>query len=121
MSESLIISLDSQVDSLEIVGGKGRSLAKLTNAGFDVPGGFQVTTQAYRQFVAEHNLQSQILELAKPRIVEGTSSFEQASGDIVSLFHEHALNEEIIQQIVKAYEALEGTPAVAVRSSANAE
>ena len=51
MSESLIISLDSQVDSLEIVGGKGRSLAKLTNAGFDVPGGFQVTTQAYRQFV----------------------------------------------------------------------
>jgi phosphoenolpyruvate synthase/pyruvate phosphate dikinase len=121
MSESLIISLDSQVDSLEIVGGKGRSLAKLTNAGFDVPGGFQITTQAYRQFVAEHNLQSQILELAKPRIVEGTSSFEQASRDIVSLFHEHALNEEITQQIVKAYEALEGTPAVAVRSSANAE
>ena len=121
MSESLIISLDSQVDSLEIVGGKGRSLAKLTNAGFDVPGGFQITTQAYRQFVTEHNLQSQILELAKPRIVEGTSSFEQASRDIVSLFHEHALNEEITQQIVKAYEALEGTPAVAVRSSANAE
>jgi hypothetical protein len=29
MSESLIISLDSQVDSLEIVGGKGRSLANL--------------------------------------------------------------------------------------------
>ena len=36
MSESLIISLDSQVDSLEIVDGKGRSLAKLTNAGFDI-------------------------------------------------------------------------------------
>jgi len=49
MTEELIVSLDSQVDSLEIVGGKGRSLAKLTNAGFDVPGGFQVTTQAYRQ------------------------------------------------------------------------
>jgi hypothetical protein len=62
MSESLIVSLNSQVDSLEIVGGKGRSLAKLTNAGFDVPGGFQVTTDAYRQFVAEHDLQSRILE-----------------------------------------------------------
>jgi rifampicin phosphotransferase len=121
MTESLIVSLDSQVDSLEIVGGKGRSLAKLTNAGFDVPGGFQVTTQAYRQFVAEHDLQSRILELAKPRIVEGTCSFELASSDISRLFHEHDLNEEMAQAIERAYEELEGTPAVAVRSSANAE
>jgi phosphoenolpyruvate synthase/pyruvate phosphate dikinase len=36
MMKTLIVSLDSQVDSLEIVGGKGRSLAKLTNAGFDI-------------------------------------------------------------------------------------
>ena len=121
MAEDLIVSLDSQVDSLEIVGGKGRSLAKLTNAGFDVPGGFQVTTRAYRQFVAEHDLQSRIIELAKPRIVEGTSSFEQASSDINSLFQEYDLQEEIAQEIAKAYEDLEGTPAVAVRSSANAE
>lgn len=121
MAVDLIVSLDSQVDSLEIVGGKGRSLAKLTNAGFDVPGGFQVTTQAYRQFVAEHDLQTRILELAKPRIVEGTCSFEQASSDINSLFLEHDLQDDIAQEIAKAYEGLEGTPAVAVRSSANAE
>ncbi len=121
VTESLIVSLDSQVDSLEIVGGKGRSLAKLTNAGFDVPGGFQVTTQVYRQFVAEQDLQPRILELAKPQIVEGHCSFEQASRDIINLFHEHDLNEEVVQEIIRAYEALDGTPAVAVRSSANAE
>ena len=121
MIDGLIVSLDSQEDSLEIVGGKGRSLAKLTNAGFDVPGGFQVTTQAYRQFVAEHDLQPKILELAKPKIVEGVCSFEQASSDISSLFHEHDLNQEMVREISKAYEALPGTPAVAVRSSANAE
>jgi len=121
MSESLIVSLNSQVDSLEIVGGKGRSLAKLTNAGFDVPGGFQVTTYAYRQFVAEHDLQSRILELAKPQIVAGTCSFEQASKDIVNLFAAYQLGEQISQEITTAYEALDGKPPVAVRSSANAE
>jgi phosphoenolpyruvate synthase/pyruvate phosphate dikinase len=121
VTKSLIVPLDSQVYSLEIVGGKDRSLAKLTNAGFDVPDGFKVTTQAYRQFVAEHDLQSRILEPAKPRIVEGHTSFEQASSDINSLFHEHSLNDEIVQEIVNAYENLQGTPAIAVRSSANAE
>ena len=74
MTNDLIVTLDSQEDSLEIVGGKGRSLAKLTNARFDVPGGFQVTTPAYRQFVAENDLQSKILELAKPQIVLHRSS-----------------------------------------------
>ena len=50
MTSSFIGPLDTQEtqdDSLEVVGGKGRSLARLANAGFDVPGGFQVTAAAY--------------------------------------------------------------------------
>ncbi len=50
MTSSFIVPLDTQEtqdDSLEVVGGKGRSLARLANAGFDVPGGFQVTAAAY--------------------------------------------------------------------------
>ncbi|RZO75702.1 MAG: hypothetical protein EVA68_06405, partial [OM182 bacterium] len=43
MTDQFIVALDSSEDSLEVVGGKGRSLAKMTNAGFHVPGGFQVT------------------------------------------------------------------------------
>jgi len=46
-----IRALDTKDDALEVVGGKGRSLAKLANAGFQVPGGFQITTAAYRRFV----------------------------------------------------------------------
>ena len=42
---------------LETVGGKGMSLARLANAGLPVPGGFHVTTEAYRHFVSENELQ----------------------------------------------------------------
>lgn len=43
-------------DGLERVGGKGRSLAKMSNAGFHVAGGFLVTTEAYRSFIADNNV-----------------------------------------------------------------
>ena len=118
---SYTTTLDTKDDSLEVVGGKGRSLAKMTNAGFHVPGGFQVTTAAYRSFVADNNLQDQILEFAKPAVVEGRPSFEQSSTNIQGLFAEIELAEEITSEIRAAYESLDGEPPVAVRSSANAE
>ena len=50
---------DPQAD-LETVGGKGMSLAKLARAGMPVPGGFHVTTEAYREFVIANDLQTGI-------------------------------------------------------------
>nr|ADI19623.1 phosphoenolpyruvate synthase/pyruvate phosphate dikinase [uncultured delta proteobacterium HF0770_45N15] len=116
-----IRALDTKEDALEVVGGKGRSLAKLANAGFQVPGGFQVTTAAYRRFVADHDLQEQIIELARPAVVEGKASFEQSSTAIGQLFADTGLSAAISAEISDAYRALDGKPAVAVRSSANAE
>ena len=113
--------LSTKDDALEVVGGKGRSLAKMANAGFHVPGGFLVTTSAYRGFVADNNLQDQILVLAKPAVVEGRASFEQSSANIQTLFADNDLAAQITTEIRQAYEALDGQPPVAVRSSANAE
>ena len=115
------VPLDTLDNGLEVVGGKGRSLSRLLNAGYNVPGGFQVPTSVYREFVAENNLRSNILGLAKPAIGNGTASFEQASQDIAQLFRDHALSTEMRTEISAAYDALSGAPAVAVRSSANAE
>ena len=53
-------------DGLETVGGKGRSLARMARAGFNVPGGFIVTVAAYRSFVAANQLQRKIVSLASP-------------------------------------------------------
>ena len=63
MSDSFILPMDTTNDSLELIGGKGRSLAKMSNAGFDVPYGFHLNADAYRAFIAENNLQDQIVAL----------------------------------------------------------
>ena len=109
-------------DSLELVGGKGRSLARMASAGFAVPDGFLVTTAAYRQFVVENDLEQRIVELAKPELVDDRVTFQKASERIRRLFNEGTLSAELVAEITKAYNALDGEePAVAVRSSANAE
>ena len=107
-------------DGLEVVGGKGRSLARMAKAGVNVPGGFVITAAAYRSFVATNNLQQKIVSLAKPAVADGRVSFEQASDDIQAVFAEHDLSAEITREISQAYGALDDAP-VAVRSSANAE
>ena len=85
-----------------------------------MPGGFQVTTSAYRRFVAGNRLQERIVALARPAVVEGRASFEQASAAIGQLFADTELSAAIAAGAL-AGGALEGEPALAVRSSANAE
>ena len=50
-------------NDLDLVGGKGRSLARMSCADFDVPGGFLVTTDAYKKFIADSDLKSKLLNL----------------------------------------------------------
>ena len=116
-----ITALDTSNNALERVGGKGRSLALLANAGFAVPDGFHVTADAYRQFVAENALQPRILELARPVPKNGAPGFDGAAEGIGELFAGCALGDALVGEIRAAYDALPGDPAVAVRSSANAE
>jgi pyruvate,water dikinase len=92
----------------------------LLNAGFQVPNGFHVTTEAYRGFVAEHSLQAEILAFARPVVEGGAISFEQATRRISELFASRNLPQTLLAEIQAAYGALGGVP-VAVRSSANAE
>ena len=122
---SYITSLDTKEDALEVVGGKGRSLAKLANAGFPVPGGFQVTTAAYRSFVADHELQARIVALARPAVVDGRASLSSRrppSGSCLptrDLGRDQCRNWRLVWR--PGGRTLEGEPALAVRSSANAE
>ncbi len=122
MTETHVLPIDTKEATLEVAGGKGRSLAEMANAGLAVPGGFYFTTAAYRQFVAENGLQDRIIELAMPEIGEFTLSFDKASAAIQALFGELPLTDAMASEIIEAYEAVEGNnPPVAVRSSANAE
>lgn len=42
---------DETAENIIFTGGKGANLAKLTRAGFNVPGGFTVTAEAYKEFI----------------------------------------------------------------------
>ncbi len=61
MTTGYVLSLADTQATLETVGGKGASLARLSAAGLPVPDGFHVTTAAYRRFVDENALQPGIL------------------------------------------------------------
>ncbi len=122
MTTTNILPIDTREATLEVAGGKGRSLAEMANAGLAVPGGFYVTTAAYRRFVADNDLQARIIDLAKPEIGEFTLSFDKASEAIQALFQSDAMSAAMAAEIATAYQGIEGdNPAVAVRSSANAE
>jgi phosphohistidine swiveling domain-containing protein len=122
MKQRYILPLNDPLSNLENVGGKGASLARLSNAGLPVPDGFYITTDAYRYFVAENELQEKIL-LATQRVnISLPATLETASVAISSFFAGAEIPADLASAISAAYMALHPpTPSVAVRSSATAE
>ena len=120
MTLPLILSLQSTEATLEIVGGKGASLATLSRSGFPVPDGFMISTAAYRDFVEANNMQRLILSRLVDLSPNEPAALHDASSDIRAWFSENNLGPELTASVQKAYISLGGGP-VAVRSSATAE
>ncbi len=116
------LSLSDPQADLATAGGKGASLARLSQAGLPVPDGFHVTTAAYREFVAANGLQARILAALKEVDPAQPATLESASQAIGQLFAGAEIPAPLAEAITQAYAALPGeNPAVAVRSSATAE
>lgn len=117
-----VLPLADPEATLEMVGGKGASLARMVSASLPVPDGFHVTTAAYRRFVAENDLQTGILEALKQVDTNQPATLESASNAIRELFTEAHMPPDVASAIAQAYAELAGRdPVVAVRSSATAE
>ena len=120
--DPLILPLDASEATLVLVGGKGASLARMAAAGLPVPGGFHITTIAYRRFVAANALQEAILAAAASGSPDEPATLERAAGEIRGLFERGTIPEAIAAAIRQAYAGLgAGDREVAVRSSATAE
>src|SRR5689334_13398272 len=118
----LVLQLDDASATLQQVGGKGASLARMADAGLPVPPGFYVTTEAYRRFVEANGLQEAILAAVRTANPEAPATLEQAATRIGALFAGGTMPDDIAEAIRRAYAALDGGDlAVAVRSSATAE
>ena len=124
MITPFILQFKNEKANLEVVGGKGQSLTRLVKAGFPVPDGFHITTQAYKLFVEENHLTSGIKTALDSADPEHPASLQAASENIRDLFLDGVLPVSLEEQIREAYSELvnkKGQDSVAVRSSATAE
>lgn len=106
--------------SLVLAGGKGANLGELSRAGFDVPGGFIITTAAYSLLLQSDGLQSKMQETLAWLQPDNLSSVTEMSRQVRDAFHHTPVPDPIKKEVLKAYRQL-GGEAVAVRSSATAE
>ena len=122
MEPIYILNLTDPEASLEIVGGKGASLARLANSGLPVPDGFYVTTEAYRRFVSDNHLSRAIRTALESADLTQPPALEAVSKAIQDQFVQAEIPGDLAGAVAQAYAALHGAaPAVAVRSSATAE
>ena len=120
MTENIILPLDAQEATLEKVGGKGANLARLARAGHPVPGGFLITTKAYRSYVDSNDLKGRILAKLEGMQADDPEDLKEVSDAIRAWFSEGTIPSETDTALTDAYDSL-GRKPVAVRSSATAE
>src|ERR1035437_440799 len=116
----------SEIDKNDVplVGGKGANRGEMTNAGFPVPNGFVVTSHAYYEFIKENKLDIKIKHLLSTAKFDNSTALDKLSKQIKKMVTGGKIPEDVIKQVVAAYNKLGGSleyPLVAVRSSATAE
>ena len=117
---TFVLPMDSAEATLAVVGGKGTNLNRMSRAGFPVPTGFFLTTDAYCAFVQANQLQKQIVDLASNQ----ADTSETRSVAIRQLFANSTIPTDVIEAIEHSYADLiqtVGDLPFAVRSSATAE
>src|ERR1700752_2099770 len=115
-----ILPFTSPDVTLETAGGKGANLARLTRAGFQVPRGFIISTDAYRAFVEANRWLSMIESSVENISADDAGGLEKISAQIRAAFSVGKMPDEIEVAIREAYAEVGDIP-VAVRSSATAE
>lgn len=114
---------------IPLVGGKSASLGEmiqhLAAAHVPVPGGFALTTDAYRAHLASNNLEAEIERLLTVIHETDFNSLKISGAHIRSLIAQAPLPSEVAHEVQSAYQELEKrygkNCSVALRSSATAE
>lgn len=119
------------MEDVPLVGGKNASLGQmiqaLTSEGIRVPQGFAITTDAYRYVLSYNNLTTELTLLLNQLNADDTLDKCQKIGKrIRSLISQAKLPDDLVTEIIQAYDALSvqyhvAACDVAVRSSATAE
>jgi phosphoenolpyruvate synthase/pyruvate phosphate dikinase len=106
--------------ALNVVGGKAANLGALTRAGFPVPPGFCITTDAYREVAGFCDFRS-ILDRLTATPAENTQQLRELAAEARAAILARPVPDDIAGAIASSYRHLGQEAAVAVRSSATAE
>ncbi|MDX1887987.1 PEP/pyruvate-binding domain-containing protein [Mycolicibacterium sp. 050158] len=108
------------------LGGKFGSLAEMTEAGFQVPPGFGITTDGYRHFLAGSGLVEQARRTRENAVAADLATVERLAAEMAEAISTAPLPEDLEAAIRTAYAELstrvgDGDVPVAVRSSGESE
>lgn len=131
MSNILILPLSKVgINDIEIVGGKNASLGEmiqhLTHLGVDIPNGFVITSEAYREFLRFNNFEKEIANIIQTIDFNNIESLRRKGQQVRLLLQNGRFPKEMSEVIIEAYIDLSKNynqlyTDVAVRSSATAE
>ena len=131
MAINFILSLSKVgINDIEIVGGKNASLGEmiqhLAALGVNIPNGFVITVDAYRQFINYNGLEGTIKHIINNIDYKDLESLRRGGHQVRLLIRNGRFEKDMSEDIIKAYEQLSADYGqdftdVAVRSSATAE
>ena len=112
---------DIRATDLPLVGGKGANLGEMTHAGFPIPGGFCLTTQAFRQFMDTHPDTASLYKQLDGITTNDVESVREVGERIREALMNVSMPDEIAEAVKDAWQETGVEHAYAVRSSATAE
>lgn len=128
MSSHVIWFNQLGVNDINSVGGKNASLgemiSQLSGLGIKVPDGFATTADAFRQFLAQQNLDEKIRQRLHDLDTEDVGELVEAGAEIRRWIIDTPFPDDLQAAVSEAYERLQADNTaltVAVRSSATAE
>ena len=108
-------------DDVPLAGGKGANLGDMVQAGLPIPPGYVITAPAYRQVLAQAELETKIDDLLLDLDRSACDQLQTVETLIRDLFVDAPIPEEMRVSILEYYRQLGKDVSVAVRSSATAE
>lgn len=112
---------DARATEHDLVGGKGANLGHLTGAGFRVPSGFVVTTNAYAAYLTDPATGAEIRRLLAEIDYDDIELLEEKTERIRETVARSPMPQSVSDDILAAYTAVGSNRYVAVRSSGTAE
>ncbi len=114
------IKLFEDIREKDIAGGKGSSLVKMYQNGFNIPNGYVIMADIFNEFLVENNIKETIQNIINKCDISDEKNIETKSREIIKIILECNISDNVKDEIIRKYKELD-CEYVAVRSSATSE